>query len=161
MTLRFPRPTNGKLAAEWCPNCDAERPVTGGRCLVCGRKVTVKLSKFGNRPADCSEGFRHQSQAEAARCSELHLLQSAGLISGLQAHPQPAWDIVVNGVKVCRYVSDFAYDQRQGATTERVVEDVKGWATDVYRLKARLMLACYGIKVVEVRAKRGERRRAA
>jgi hypothetical protein len=32
----------------------------------------------------------------------------------------------------------------------RVVEDVKGYRTQVYRLKAKLLKACYGIIVKEV-----------
>lgn len=158
MSLRFSKPTNGKIAAAFCVNCDAERPVSGGRCFVCKRKVHVKISKFGNKPINCAAGVRHQSTAEAHRCNELHLAQQAGIISGLQAHPQPEWELVVNGVKVCTYRADFAYTQPCDSIPERVVEDVKGFATDVFRIKARLMLACHGIDVLVTRSKRGERR---
>lgn len=66
-----------------------------------------------------------------------------GVISGLRR--QVSFRLVVNGVKVCRYVADFVYI-RGGV---RVVEDVKGFRDRVYKLKARLMLACYGVVILE------------
>lgn len=102
-------------------------------------------SKYGNRPTRCSEGIMHHSAKEARRCTELHVLQRGGLISDLEAHPQPRFDLAVNGVEICRYMADFAYTQEG----ERVVEDVKGHKTREYELKCRLMLACHGIEVKE------------
>lgn len=102
-------------------------------------------SKYGNRPTRCREGVMHHSGKEARRCDELHLLQQGGLISDLEAHPQPRFDLRVNGVEVCRYVADFAYVEN-GA---RVVEDTKGHRTREYELKRRLMLAVHGVEVRE------------
>jgi hypothetical protein len=158
VSLRFAKPTNGRIAAAFCVNCDCERPVAGGRCFVCKRKVHVKVSKFGNKPTNCASGTKHQSMAEAARCDELHMLQRAGVISGLQAHPQPSFELSVNGVHVCTYRSDFAYLQPCDSIPERVVEDVKGFATDVFRIKQKLMRAILGIEVKVTQAKRGARR---
>jgi hypothetical protein len=53
--------------------------------------------------------------------------------------------LIVGGVLVCRYRADFVYVE-SGA---RVVEDVKGFRTVVYKLKRRLMLACHGIEIKE------------
>jgi len=108
-----------------------------------------KHSKYNARPTRCRQGLMHHSAMEAKRCNELHLMQEGGLISDLEAHPQPRYRLDVEGVHICDYMADFAYyDIEQDRP---VVEDVKGHATEVYRLKKKLMLACHGIAVDEVR----------
>jgi hypothetical protein len=42
-------------------------------------------------------------------------------------------------------------------TGQTVVEDVKGMATDVYRIKRKLVLAVHGVDVQEIRHVRGVR----
>lgn len=56
--------------------------------------------------------------------------------------------LVVNGIHICDYESDFTY-HRDG---KLVVEDVKspGTITYAYRIKKKLMLALYGIQIQEV-----------
>lgn len=88
----------------------------------------------------------HKSKKEARRCTELHVLLRGGLISELEAHPQPRFDLVVNEVPICAYIADFRYRDSDG---DVVVEDTKGWKTAEYKLKNRLMLACHGIDVKE------------
>ena len=46
----------------------------------------------------------------------------------------------------CSYIADFCYI-RNGET---VVEDAKGYRTEVYRIKKKLMLERYGIQIKEV-----------
>lgn len=94
------------------------------------------------------DGITFASKAEARRYGELKLLERAGKIHGLEV--QPPFDLVVMGRKVGRYVGDFAYYDR--ATKRHVLEDVKGMRTPVYRLKAKLMQALYGITISEVKA---------
>lgn len=91
------------------------------------------------------------------RCDELHLMAQAvpPLITELQAHPQQRFELTVNGVHVCNYMADFVY--RDVETGNIVCEDVKGFHTDVYRIKERLMLACHNIEISEVRRVRGRR----
>lgn len=83
------------------------------------------------------------SRAEARRYQELKLLEHAGYIKNLES--QPCYDLVINGVKVGKYVADFRYVQ-DGRT---VVEDVKGMKTAVYRLKAKMVKAIHGVTVKE------------
>lgn len=104
----------------------------------------MRRNKYGNKLA-VVDGIRFASQREARRYVELKLLQQAGEISDLKL--QPRFTIMVNGVKVCTYTADFSYRNSRG---EFVVEDVKGVRTRDYKLKKRLMLAVYGIQVVEV-----------
>ena len=93
------------------------------------------------------DGYVFASKAEARRYSELKLLEAAGEIDGLVL--QPVFPIVVNDVKICKYIADFSYYSGQ----ERFIEDVKSAATKkipVYRLKKKLVEAIYGIAIAEV-----------
>lgn len=108
-------------------------------------------SKFGNIPTRV-DGRLFHSKLEAARYSELKALQAGGLITGLEC--QPKFSLDVDGIHVCTYIGDFQYYESDGRL---VVEDVKGHATEVYKFKARLMLAVHGIEVQEVRSVRGRR----
>lgn len=74
------------------------------------------------------DGIRFASQSEAKRYGELKLLERAGKIVGLTL--QPIFRLYAGIV----YVGDFEY--YEGAN--RVVEDVKGVQTDVFKLKRKL-----------------------
>lgn len=82
-------------------------------------------------------GTIYASQKEAKRCEELKLLEKAGHIRNLDL--QPKFPMIVNGVKVCTYIADAAYFENNA----RVIEDVKGVKTPVYRLKRKLLLALF------------------
>jgi glutamine synthetase type III len=128
-------------------------------------------SKYGAVRTEV-DGITFASKAEARRYAELRLLEKAGEITKLQL--QPKFDIYVDNftvaerlkasarraslprVKVCTYVADFAYDIKTLSASEndryeRVVEDVKGMKTPVYRLKKKLVEAQYGIRIQEIR----------
>ncbi|CAB4180346.1 Protein of unknown function DUF1064 [uncultured Caudovirales phage] len=98
-------------------------------------------------------GIMFASKAEAARYSELLLLERAGAISGIECHPRFA--LVVNGCKIATYVADFRYlDKRTGLA---VVEDVKGVQTAVFKLKYKLVRALHGIDIVLIGRTRKKR----
>lgn len=103
------------------------------------------MSKYGNIKTTTSDGIRHDSIKEANRWCELNLLQRAGLISDLKR--QVKYELIPKqeGEKALRYVADFVYTEN-GKT---VVEDSKGYRTDVYKIKRKLMLYRYGIKIRE------------
>ncbi len=104
-----------------------------------------RVRKYRNQITYIGEE-RFDSKKEARRFVELTLLQRAGAISGLER--QVPYTFTANEVKICKYLADFTYiDTKSG---KLVVEDVKGHATPVYRLKKQLMLAFYGIAVVEI-----------
>lgn len=108
-------------------------------------KATLR-SKYGAVKTTV-DGYTFASRAEARRYEELMLLGLAGELDNLEL--QPVFPLVVNGVSVGRYVADFAY--REKATGAFVVEDVKGMRTPVYQLKKKLVAACHGIDVREIR----------
>ena len=95
---------------------------------------------------ECAEGHSHPSKGEAKRCSDLHLLQRAGQIRLLQR--EVPFPVFINGEKVFTYRADFVYFQGD----ERIIEEFKGFKTDVYRLKKKCVEAYHsGVRIVEVR----------
>jgi hypothetical protein len=90
-------------------------------------------------------GIRFASQREAKRWGELQLMVRAGVITNLQR--QVAFELKAEGGRViCKYVADFVY-ARAGRT---VVEDAKGFKTDMYRLKKKWFEATYPHQIIEV-----------
>lgn len=94
------------------------------------------------------DGIRFDSRKEAARYSELKLLERAGEIRDLQL--QVPFELIPKqeGERACTYVADFVY--HIAGTGELVVEDAKGMRTDVYKIKRKLMLWRHGIRISEV-----------
>lgn len=102
------------------------------------RKAVNSRKKFNNKPTFVDE-IRFDSKKEAQRYVDLKWLEKAGQIHNLEL--QPSFDLMVNGVKVGRYVADFRYLDL--SNNETIVEDVKSPATKtpVYRLKKKIMAA--------------------
>ena len=101
------------------------------------------MHKYGAIRTVCRRSHSHPSKAEAARCDDLCLMERAGEIVGLEF--QPEYDLKVNGQHICRYVADWTY--RDARTGSLVVEDKKGVETAVFKIKAKLMRAIYGIEI--------------
>ena len=99
-------------------------------------------SKYSNQPIEV-DGIKFASKKEAKRYGELTMLVKAGAIKDLEL--QPRYPIIINGIKVTTYVADFRYANRWGT----VVEDTKGYKTDVYKIKKKLMSAVHGIEIEE------------
>jgi Protein of unknown function (DUF1064). len=98
-----------------------------------------KQSKYGNQITE-AEGKKFASKKEAARY--LSLRQDPE-VTDLEC--QVRLPIRINGILVCTYVADFRY-RHNG---EVVIEDVKGYRTDTYRLKKKLVKAALGIEIME------------
>lgn len=92
------------------------------------------------------DGITFDSKREAARYTELKLMQRAGLISDLRR--QVKFELIPKqqGERAVSYIADFVYSE-DGQT---VVEDVKGVRTPVYRIKKKLMLWRHGVRIREV-----------
>ena len=123
-------------------------------CLACGWHTTE-----GKVPVcpECKIGDHLQhfdSYREFLRHQTLKMLASVGQISQLEIQPRfPITILDVHGQphKGCTYVADFKY---LDATGQVVVEDCKPKSvqgqTDVFKLKARLFQAAYGLPVTIV-----------
>jgi len=96
----------------------------------------------------------YASKAEARRAAELKLLEKAGKIENLGE--QVKFEIIPqqkapDGKVLERatfYVADFVYTDP--TTGQEVIEDCKGYRTPIYRLKKKLMLLGWGIRIKEV-----------
>jgi hypothetical protein len=101
-----------------------------------------RVSKYGNIKAE-ADGMTFDSKAERGRWMDLRLIEKVGDIAELRR--QVVYPLDVNGVHICDYKADFTYLGKDGL----VVEDSKGYRTREYMMKAKLMLACHGIKILE------------
>ena len=100
------------------------------------------MRKYRNVPTEV-DGISFASKAEAKRYGELKLLQQMGDISNLECHPVYRYESALTGKLLFRYIADFRYLADAGM----VVEDVKGQATQVFRLKKRLIEDRFGIEI--------------
>ena len=108
-------------------------------------------NKFGNVKTSAN-GISFDSKAEERRYEELLWLEKAGKISGLKL--QVPFEIIPalvlpDGTKWAKteYVADFRYYDHD--KHEWVTEDVKGYKTDVYKIKRKLMYQVHGIVIFE------------
>lgn len=139
------------------------------KTLVPGRKPVMKIqriklprtfpkgkSKFRN-VITISHGIKFHSKGEAERYEFLFHQFNLGKIQNLQT--QIRFDLhAAGGVKVCSYVADFTYDEWDGTGWNiHVVEDYKGFKTDIYKLKKKWMLAEHGIEIRETKGCRSGR----
>ena len=125
-----------------------------------------KKSKYGSRKVT-KDGIVFDSVREYNRWTELKLLERAGQIQNLERQVKyvliPAQrefcnDIYTKGgkkgcfkpgkllEKECSYIADFVYIQNGNL----VVEDAKGFRTEAYKIKRKLMLHVHGIRIKEV-----------
>jgi len=99
------------------------------------------------------DGIWFASEAEAIRYMQLKEMQDKGLIDKLTT--QVNFRCIVSGKLICTYRADFQYmllDER-GNSVDRVVEDVKGMITDVYRIKKKLVEAVFSFEIKEIPSK--------
>jgi hypothetical protein len=135
------------------PETPASPPTTQKRGTA-GRvgKVGTRRGKY-NAAGERVDGIFFHSKAESVRYLQLKAMQERGEIESLIL--QPSYECVVKNHKITTYRSDFKYcviDDR-GQTTKTVIEDVKGMVTDIYKIKKKLVEACFDVKIIEIPAK--------
>jgi ribosomal protein S8 len=101
-------------------------------------KPRIARSKYGSRKTKV-DGIIFASQKEATRYGILKLLQNEGKIRDLKLQ------VRFKLVQTVTYVADFEYYEKG----RRVVEDVKGFKTPVYKRKRKLMKEQHGIEILE------------
>ena len=95
-----------------------------------------RVNKFG-AVATFVDGVRFDSKAEAGRWHTLRILAMAGEILSLER--QVVFPLLVNGVAIGRYIADFVYTETNSG--QRVIEDVKGHQTELFKRSAKHMAA--------------------
>lgn len=124
------------------------------------------MNKYHNKKY-MRDGILFDSRKEARRYVELKAMQNAGIIQDLQlqvkyvlipTQREESTERYKTGKnkgklkagklleKECSYIADFVYWENG----KIVVEDVKGIRTEAYKIKRKLMLKEYGIRVKEV-----------
>lgn len=86
------------------------------------------------------DGITFDSKAEAERYAELKLLERGKVITDLTLQPEfeliPAFRKNGKTYRKTTYIADFMYfDVEKG---KYVIEDVKGYLTDIFKLKRKL-----------------------
>lgn len=102
-------------------------------------------NKYGARKLKAPDGQVFDSVKEYHRWGCLRLLERAGKISDLKR--QVKYELIPKqkGERACYYIADFTYYEDGNL----VVEDCKGYKTEVYRLKKKLMKWVHGIQIKE------------
>ena len=113
-------------------------------------KFFSSRSKYGSKKT-IVDNIKFDSKWEAERYGQLKAMERAMFIRDLEL--QVPYDIVVNDVKICRYVADFRYKKESNHTITNdeyyveVVEDAKGFETPEFKLKKKLMKAVHNINI--------------
>ena len=110
------------------------------------------MSKYYNKKI-IVDGVEFDSKNEANRYVELKLLEHTGHIKDLELQVpfllQPSFKKNGKTIRAIRYIADFVYFDNDLKQT--VVEDVKGYRTEVYKLKKKLFEYNYpDLVIVEV-----------
>ena len=102
-------------------------------------------NKYGAKEVKTPDGV-FDSQKEYQRWCVLKLLLRAGKISDLQR--QVSYELIPKQgtMRACSYVADFVYKDSDG---NLVVEDCKGYRTEAYKIKKKLMLHVHNIRIKE------------
>lgn len=95
------------------------------------------------------DGITFDSRHEAKRYAVLKLLERDGAISDLRRQVKyelvPAFDLDGKHYRSITWIADFVYTENG----KEVVEDCKGYRTDVYKLKRKLFAHRYGVSIRE------------
>lgn len=106
------------------------------------------MKKYRNEKTTI-DGIPFSSKREAFRYCDLRILEKAGKIHGLRLQVPfelaPSVKIAGRMRPPLRYIADFVYLEH-GVP---VVEDCKGYRTDVYKIKRHLMATVHSIHIRE------------
>jgi len=106
-----------------------------------------RKNKYNNKKCT-ADNLTFDSIKEMEHYNYLMVMLRAGEISDLVL--QPTFLLLEKqrykgkGIRKVEYIADFMYYNK--LTKETVVEDVKGYLTDIYKLKKKFFLAKYGDK---------------
>ena len=93
-------------------------------------------NKYNNKKV-VIDGIKFDSKKEANRYQELKVMEKAKIIKNLRLQvPYVIIEKSQHG-RAIKYIADFVYyDNEKG---REIIEDTKGFRTDVYKIKKRLM----------------------
>ena len=95
------------------------------------------------------DGIIFDSKKEASRYLELKEMQDRGEITDLKLQVPfiliPAFNLGKKRYRKMEYIADFVYIKNG----EQIVEDTKGYKTEIYKIKKKLMAYIYQIEIKE------------
>lgn len=109
-----------------------------------------KQNKYRNKITEL-DGIKFHSKKESVRYSQLKLYEKGGLIKDLRL--QVKYELIpkltINGKteRAISYIADFVYIDT--VHNVEIVEDSKGFKTEVYKIKKRLMKHIHGVDIKE------------
>ena len=101
-------------------------------------------NKYGSTSHEYNGRIYH-SRAEAGYAQALDLRKSAGEIR--EWTPQFRINLEANGRHICTYIPDFLVTLADGS---QELHEVKGFATEAYRLKRKILEATYLVDHPEI-----------
>jgi hypothetical protein len=107
-------------------------------------ELKLKANKYKNVFTKVKGELFH-SKKEAKRYEQLLLLEKAGEISGLKTQVKFVIIPKNDQFRETSYIADFTYYEGDIV----VVEDVKGFITDVFKIKRKLMYSVHKILLRE------------
>lgn len=114
-------------------------------------KSEIDRALYGHRSKYRNQRHNgYASKKEANQAAQLHALEKAGAIKALQE--QVSFELLPKDGKerAVVYIADFTYlEPKPDGTVEFVVADAKGFRTDVFKLKRRMMWHLKGIRIRE------------
>lgn len=103
--------------------------------------------KYGAKKVTVN-GIKFDSKKEASRYKELMLLMRCGEIKDLELQPKfeliPKFKHDGKNIRAGHYIADFKYFDNR--SSKWIVEDTKGYKTQLYNFKKKLFLYQYGEK---------------
>lgn len=116
-----------------------------------GKSIDYKQSKYKNKKVSC-DGFEFDSQKERNYYLKLKTMEDLGLIKDLELQKEYILQdkFVLNGKtrRKITYKADFSYVSTEDDKLH--VVDVKGFKTDVYKLKKKMFEYKYQTELEEV-----------
>lgn len=108
-----------------------------------------RRNKYGNQKRTFN-GLTFASKKECDRYIELYYMQKSGAIKNLRMQVpfeiQPKFMHNGKTIRAIKYIADFVYEDADGI---QHIEDTKGFRTDEYKLKKKLLLY-RGIEIEEI-----------
>lgn len=116
-----------------------------------GNSIDVKQNKYKNKKVEY-HGIKFDSNKEMAYYIKLEILEQKGKIKDLELQKvyelQPSFKINGKTYQKITYKADFSYISVEDNKLH--VIDVKGFKTEIYKLKKKMFAYKYGIEIEEV-----------
>lgn len=116
-----------------------------------GNSINTKQSKYKNKKC-IYNGIKFDSKKEMAYYIKLKLLEEKGKIRDLELQKtyelQPSFKLNGRTYRKITYKADFSYVTAEDDKLH--VVDTKGFRTEVYKLKRKMLAYKYGIEIEEI-----------